>query len=177
MKAVTHVNDDGRITSAEAITAIRQTLNEQRNTEVLITIMPASDIRRTFDILPEQDMFDRIKHLDALASTNVDHTDINAVLDLLNELSAWLPEAGKCQASAKFYMLLAVDAFMSAIPDDIRVLSVTERRRWVSARIAEWEAIYERSERLTAAITHRCDHLRTFVSYEKEQAKIAIQAV
>jgi hypothetical protein len=139
--------------------------------------MPASEIRRTFDILPEQDMFDRIKHLDALASTNVDHTDINAVLDLLNELSAWLPEAGKCQASAKFYMLLAVDAVMSAIPDDIRTLSVTERRRWVSARIAEWEAIYERSERLTAAITHRCDHLRTFVSYEKEQAKIAIQAV
>ena len=177
MKAVTHVNEEGRITSAEAITAIRQTLNEQRNTEVLITIMPTSDIRRTFDILPEQDMFDRIKHLDALASTNVDHTNINAVLDLLNELSAWLPEAGKCQASAKFYMLLAVDAVMSAIPDDIRALSVTERRRWVSARIAEWEAIYERSERLTAAITHRCDHLRTFVSYENEQAKIAIQAV
>ncbi len=47
MKAVTHVNDEGRITSAEAITAIRQTLNERKNTEVLITIMPAMDIRRT----------------------------------------------------------------------------------------------------------------------------------
>jgi len=177
MRAVTHVNDEGRITSAEAITAIRQTLNERKNTEVLITIMPAMDIRRTFDILPEQDLFDRVKHLDALASTHVDHTDINAVLDLLNELSAWLPEAGKCQASAKFYLLVAVDAVMSAIPDDIKVLSISERKRWVSARIAEWEAMFERAERLCAAITHRCDHLRTFVSYEKEQAKAAISAI
>jgi hypothetical protein len=66
---------------------------------------------------------------------------------------------------------------MSAIPDDIKVLSISERKRWVSARIAEWEAMFERSERLCAAITHRCDHLRTFVSYEKEQAKAAISAI
>ena len=32
-------------------------------------------------------------------------------------------------------------------------------------------ALYEQAERMVSAITHRCDHLRTFVSYEKTMAE------
>lgn len=177
MTVVTQINDTGQIQRDGAFAAIVAELQALSGKQVVITINDAEAVARTFDILPPDVLIERITHLDKLVSTHVEYTNINAVLDMLNELSGWLSECGKVQATAKYYMLTAHEMTIANMPDSVRALSVTERRAWIAAKCAAWEAQYERTERLTAAFTHRCDHLRTFVSYEKELAKAAIAQI
>jgi hypothetical protein len=177
MTTVTTVTDNGQLLRDAAFVAIVAELHALSGKQVVITINDAASVARTFDVLSPDELIERITHLDKLAGTHVEYTNINAVLDMLNELSGWLSECGRAQACAKYYMLTAHEMTMATMPEHVRSLSITERRAWVAAKCAAWESQYERAERLTAAITHRCDHLRTFVSYEKELAKAAIQQV
>ena len=177
MTVLTTVTDAGTLNRDDAFIAIVTELKALSGRQAVITINSAESVARTFDVLSPDELIERITHLDKLTGTHVEYTNINAVLDMLNELSGWLSEAGRVQAAAKYYMLIAHEMVIATMPDPVRSLSITERRAWASAKCAAWEAQYERATRLTAAMTHRCDHLRTFVSYEKELAKAALTQV
>jgi hypothetical protein len=158
---------------AAAAQFIRSYINSALpETEAIISIAPCNSVAGVLDIMPLPELIQRVKQLQALASTQVDITNINAVLDLLNELSTWLPFAGKVQGHCKYYLLAAETTAIEQMPEGIRTLSTTERTKWAKGKSAEYAALYEVTERTCAAMTHRCDHLRTFVSYEKSQAQM-----
>jgi hypothetical protein len=151
---------------------IRQHLSSiPANTETLICITPKNSIAGALDILPLEKIIEDVRHLSNLASASIDHTNVNAVLDLLNEISAWLPYAARLQANCKYYLLAAEANAFEHLPDNLKATS--ERNDWRKAQSAEYAALYELAERTCAAITHRCDHLRTFISYAKSEMSLA----
>jgi len=159
--------------NTEASAQIRACLNEiQPGTQVIIGITPFNSIAGALDIVPLDKLLHDAAHLEKLARNQIDHTQVEAVMDLLNELSTWLPYAGKLQANAKYYLRVAQANALAGLPDYAVNGSPTDRKRWCEAQCAEYEALYEQCERMVAAITHRCDHLRTFISYEKSLASL-----
>jgi len=160
------VGENGAI-NADASQQIRSHLAAMPGKEALISITPKDAIAGALDVLPLAKIIEDLKHLQNLCGRNCDHTDINQVLDLLNELSEWLPYSGRLQANCKYYLLAAETNAFDRLPDDIKATS--ERRDWRKAQTAEYAALYEQAERTCAAITHRCEHLRTFVSYAKSE--------
>jgi hypothetical protein len=160
------VGENGAI-NADASQKIRSHLAAMPGKEALISITPKDAIAGALDVLPLAKIIEDLKHLQNLCGRNCDHTDINQVLDLLNELSEWLPYSGRIQANCKYYLLAAETNAFDRLPDEIKATS--ERRDWRKAQTAEYAALYEQAERTCAAITHRCDHLRTFVSYAKSE--------
>lgn len=173
INAITGTMVDGGKLNSEASAQIRACLTEiQPGTQVIIGITPFNSIAGALDIVPLDKLIQDATHLEKLARNQIDHTQVEAVMDLLNELSTWLPYAGKLQANAKYYLRVAQANALAGLPDYAVNGTSTDRKRWCEAQCAEHEALYEQCERMVAAITHRCDHLRTFVSYEKSLASL-----
>ena len=162
----------GRV-SPDARSAIQEELRALEGKQVIITITPADALPGLPGLVEINELAKMLQSITDLANTHVDVTDINGILDLLNELSAWLPQAGILQASAKYYMNAAKAQLHDEVPEDIKRSGAMNIKNWIQANAFYYEALYERCERLTAAVTHRCDHLRTFVSFEKEQVRLA----
>ena len=136
-------------------------------TEMLIAITPFKAIAGAMNIVPLEKILADLQYLETLTATQIEYTDTNAVLDLLNEISAWLAYAARLQSHCKYYWRAAEISVFKSIPDEILKLSTSERNRWLRAQTAEFESLYELAERIAAAMTHRCEHLRSFLSYEK----------
>jgi hypothetical protein len=168
-----HTNIAGGKLEPEASAAIREAVTKNEGKRVVVSLFDIASLPGLYNVVTIDKVIETVNHLDSLASTNIDPTNGNAITELLNELSAWLPEAGRIQASAKFYLLNAQRASAEKIPDSVKGLSATALNKWLEGSTAEYSALYERCERLTKAITHRCDHLRTFLSYQKEEMKLS----
>lgn len=166
--AISGIMVEGGKMNSEASAQIRACLNEiTPGTQILVGITPHNSIAGALNIVPIDKLLHDAEHLEKMARTEVDPTQVEAIIDLLNELSTWLPYAGKLQANAKYYWRIAQANVMEKIPEWIKDATPTDRKRWIEGQCAEYESMYEQCERIVAAITHRCDHLRTFVSYEK----------
>lgn len=159
--------DNGKI-DAHASAGIRAYLAENPG-PCIISIMPRHALAAKMAIMPLESIVEWLDSIGKLAERTIDATNAPEIIEFLNELSAWLPHVGKVQASAKYYLLLAERTAMDYMPEGINRLSATERRRWAQGQVAEFAALYENIERLGAAMTHRCDALRTLLSYEKQQ--------
>ena len=168
-----HTNIKNGKLEPDATTEIRNAITENEGKRVVISVYDIATLPGLYNVVTIDKVIETVNYLDSLASTNIDPTNGNAITELLNELSAWLPEAGRIQASAKFYLLNAQRVAAESIPEAITRLSATALNKWVEGNTAEYAALYERCERLTKAITHRCDHLRTFLSYQKEEMKLS----
>ena len=160
----------GGTISANVASGIREHMKGIAGKEVLITVTPSGSIAGGLDILPLERLLQDLAHLEKLSRTHIEYSDINAVLDLLNELSEWLPYAGRIQANTKYYWRAAESNLFEIMPESIKALSPSERTKWLRAKCAEHESLFDQAQRTVAAITHRCEHLRTFVSYEKALA-------
>jgi hypothetical protein len=165
---VTTTIQAGRV-SQDARTAIQEELKALEGQQVVITITRADAMPGLPGLVTLDELAKMLQHITDLANTHVDVTDINGILDLLNELSAWLPQSGIIQASAKYYLNAAKAQLYDEVPEDIKRSGAMNVKNWIQANAYYYEALYERCERLTAAITHRCDHLRTFVSFEEAE--------
>jgi len=144
--------------------------------KVLFAIMPTNDIVGALAIMPFDDVRNTLFKLQELCDASIEYSNANACLDLLNELSAWIGQSAHLQASAKYYLCIAEAAQYAAILENIedyKNLTSTERKKIAASRCAEYVALYEFAERLNAAITHRCDHLRTFISFAKQEIAIS----
>lgn len=166
------VGVDGKINSAAAADIRDHVSTLAPGTETLISITPFKSIAGGLDILPIEKILEDLKSLDTLSRIHVEPDAVNQVIDLLNEISEWIPYAGRIQANCKYYLRAAESNLFDNIPEHILKLSTTERTRWLKAQCAEFEALYEQAERVVSAMTHRCEHLRTFVSYEKAMAQL-----
>lgn len=160
---------EGGAVNPEASKSIRAYLAElPAGTETLIAITPKGAIAGALGIIPLERVLEDLTHLDNLTRRTIDHTNVTEVLDFLNELSTWLPYSGRLQANCKYYLLSAEAMAFDRIPEDLK--GTSERNEWRRAQAAEYAAMYEQAVRICSAITHRCDHLRTFISYEKTVA-------
>lgn len=166
------VGDEGKVNAAATISIREHLLTLPKGTEMLISITPFGSIAGGLDIIPLQDIFEYLKKLDDLSRIHVEPDAVNQVIDLLNEISEWIPFAGRIQANCKYYWRAAESNLFANMPPEIRELSTSERTRWIKAQCAEHEALYEQAERVVSAMTHRCEHLRTFISYEKAIANL-----
>lgn len=168
-----HTNITNGKLEPDATGEIRSAITENEGKRVVISMYDVASLPGLYNVVTLDKVIETVNHLDSLASTNIDPTNGNAITELLNELSAWLPESGRIQASAKFYLLNAQRVAAESIPEGVKLLSATALNKWLEGNTAEYAALYERCERLTKAITHRCDHLRTFLSYQKEEMKLS----
>ena len=144
--------------------------------KVLFAIMPTNDIIGALAVMPFDDVRNTLSKLQELCDASIEYQNPNACLDLLNELSAWIGQSAHLQASAKYYLCVAEAAqyaFILENIEDYKSMSATERKRLAASRCAEYVALYEFAERLNAAITHRCEHLRTFISFAKQEIAIS----
>ena len=94
MTTVTTVTDNGQLLRDAAFTAIVAELNALSGKQVVITINDAASVARTFDVLSPDELIERITHLDKLAGTHVEYTNINAVLDAV---PTWLPASQQAE--------------------------------------------------------------------------------
>ena len=168
-----HTNIKNGKLEPDATTEMRNAITENEGKRVVISVYDIATLPGLYNVVTIDKVIETVNYLDSLTGTNIDPTNGNAITELLNELSAWLPEAGRIQASAKFYLLNAQRVAAESVPDAITRLSATAQNKWLEGGTAEYAALYERCERLTKAITHRCDHLRTFLSYQKEEMKLS----
>ncbi|MGL4641323.1 MAG: hypothetical protein ACRCVX_16550 [Shewanella sp.] len=143
---------------------------------VLFAVLPKNEIVGALSVMPIIDLMQTAEAIKALLNITIDHNIPNDCLDLLNELGGWMGQAAALQSSAKYYLCIAESAQYAEMLeniDDYKLLSVTERKQMIAARCAEYVALYELAQRLGAAMTHRCDHLRTLVSWHKSDRIIS----
>lgn len=166
----------GRIdTNARALVA-QKVQSIPDGEKVLFAIMPTNDVVGMLAIMPFDDVRNTLNKLQELCDASIEYSNVNACLDLLNELSAWIGQSAHLQASAKYYLCIAESAQYGAILENIedyRHLSALERKKIATSRCAEYVALYEFAERLNAAIGRRCDNLRTFISFAKQEIMIS----
>jgi hypothetical protein len=164
------VTETGRLESGGE--HIRQYMNDNKGEMLVISMFNARSIPGTLDLLKFDDIGQTLETVEKLINTNVDHTKPQACSEVMSELGEWLGYMAKVQASAKFYALTAKQSAVEEMPDDIRQMSTMIQREWINGRCAAMEAMYELAERMFKAATARCDHLRTFISFEKEQIRL-----
>ena len=114
--------------------------------------------------------------------TNIDciHTHIEQfagietpalVLEYLSAITSLQALATETQASAKYWLLEAIDEELerqAKLMGNDKVPPSIKKMR-ADAKCREWHFIYERCERLSRAISHTIDATRTKVSYLKEE--------
>ena len=139
--------------------------------EIVITISdhepkPAQEQSISFEKVMQD-----IVHLETLCGTQIDYTDPNAVQYLLNDLSSWLSYSGTVVANACLLNDQArkIEYLRLFSNPQFSTLSTTERKEFARVSCSDTEHLRKRAERINAAVTHRCDHLRTFLSYIKAE--------
>jgi len=164
------VTETGRLETGSE--NIRDYMKKNKGETLVISMFNARSIPGTLDLLKFDDIGQTLEVVEKLINTNVDHTKPQACSEVMSELGEWLGYMAKVQASAKFYALTAKQSAVEEMPDDIRQMSTMIQREWINGRCAAMEAMYELAERMFKAATARCDHLRTFISFEKEYMRL-----
>ena len=164
------VTETGRLETGNQ--HIRQYMNENKGETLVISMFNARSIPGTLDLLKFDDIGQTLETVEKLINTNVDHTKPQACSEVMSELGEWLGYMAKVQASAKFYALTAKQSAVEEMPESVKGMSRTTQSEWLKGRCAAMEAMYEYACRISAAAVHRCDHLRTFISFEKEYMRL-----
>ena len=151
---------------------IRQYMNDNKGETLVISMFNARSIPGTLDLLKFDDIGQTLETVEKLINTNVDHTNAQACCEVMSELGEWLGYMAKVQASAKFYAMTAKQSAVEEMPESVKEMSRTMQAEWLKGKCAAMEAMYEYACRISAAAVHRCDHLRTFISFEKEQIRL-----
>lgn len=164
------VTETGRLETGNQ--HIRQYMNENKGETLVISMFNARSIPGTLDLLKFDDIGKTLEVVEKLINTNVDHTKPQDCSEVMSELGEWLGYMAKVQASAKFYALTAKQSAVEEMPESVKEMSRTMQAEWLKGKCAAMEAMYEYACRISAAAVHRCDHLRTFISFEKEQIRL-----
>lgn len=143
--------------------------------EVIITISDKEAKAGQEPNVSYEKILQDIEHMETLCGTQIDYNDPNAVMYLLNDLSSWLSYSGTVKANAH-----GINAKMQLqeqikMLDDSRFMSLgqMERKNILRGICEKTETLFVRADRVNASITHRCEHLRTFLSFHKQELALA----
>ena len=160
-KTTTTITDAGKLPAADAETIRRIWIDMAGKQVDIITVESLA-----VDIVPMDKLIKEMVMLQGIAEISIDENDAAQILDLLNQISTWLPYTGKMVASARKYWNDALaEQYEAAAPDHIA--GALEKRQYRAAKAADAQYIFDYVERLNKAMTHRADHLVTMLSYQK----------
>lgn len=102
---------------------------------------------------------------------NFNGLDTSAILDYLHEITSLQATATETQASAKYWLLSAINDELSRqakLSKNEKVAPSIKKMR-ADAMCAEWHYIYELAQRYSSNISHTIDAVRTKISYLKQE--------
>lgn len=102
---------------------------------------------------------------------NFNGLDTSATLDYLHEITSLQATATETQASAKYWLLSAINDELSRqakLSKNEKVAPSIKKMR-ADAMCAEWHYIYELAQRYSSNVSHTIDAVRTKISYLKQE--------
>jgi len=96
--------------------------------------------------------------------------DINHALEHLNRCGTVLAIQGRVIELATI-IYSHVKGRLSEELAEAKDMKVHEFRLWADGRLAQWEGLYQKSERMIKSLDKYCENLRTIISAEKELRK------
>lgn len=152
----------------------------------LSIITPANIVEPDFVIKVEK-LLENMDFIEDLISQQVEADNIEAISEMLQELSSWYSMSTNIVSSAKFYNDLAykqeyertVESIKKKnLPTDLKgITSPSVLKDYLKSRIAPFNALLERAERQNRGLTHRIDALRSLLSKEKEVYRQTYQGI
>lgn len=149
--------------------------------EALEIKIPETVVRPEF-VVPVEQLLKDLDHINILIEQRVDHSNMELLGEMIEELSSWLAKATDLESSALFYLKLAnklayenvAEAIKKKdIPSEFRgMTSPSVLKEYIQGRCATYHAIYSKAERTHRSLTHRFEALRTLLSKEKEVYKM-----
>ena len=114
-----------------------------------------------------------IENLELIRTTieNFNGLDTANTLDYLHEITSLQATATETQASAKYWLLSAINEELTRqakLAKNEQVAPSIKKMR-ADAMCAEWHYLYELSQRYSSNISHTIDACRTKISYLKEE--------
>ena len=114
---------------------------------------------------------DQLEQINLLISQQIDESDYPTLLSYLNELSSWQGNSGKCVADAEYYYnekLLEVFQELKA-DGSLNRVPATIITNYTKAKCKEYIYLVKLAERYNRGITHRCDSIRSILSFAKSE--------
>jgi hypothetical protein len=114
-----------------------------------------------------------LANIDIMSSTieSFNGIDTTATIDFLSQIVSLQSTATETQASAKYHLLKEINSELDRqaklLNNDKIAPSIKKMR--ADAMCAEWHYIYEKSVRLSSAISHTIEACRTKISYLKQE--------
>lgn len=102
---------------------------------------------------------------------NFNGLDTNATLDYLHEITALQATATETQASAKYWLLSAINDELSRqakLVGNEKIAPSIKKMR-ADAMCREYHYLYELAQRYSSNISHTIDAVRTKISYLKQE--------
>lgn len=99
--------------------------------------------------------------------------DINHALEHLNRCGTVLAIQGRVIELATLIYSHVKGLLAEELSGDekLKEMKVHEFRLWADGRLAQWEALFQKSERMIKSLDKYCENLRTIISAEKELRK------
>ena len=138
--------------------------------DLVLAITPRGAVASLMEIPPIEKVLKDLNYMEQLCAVQPDVTEPNQLIDVLDNLTAFMHLCATIEAATEYYRLafesIQYDLLLQN-PEAMR-LSQSERSRYLKARNAEMEALHRRAERVSRAMVHRADALRSILSYQKQ---------
>jgi hypothetical protein len=114
---------------------------------------------------------EQLSHINTLISQEVSDSDYPTMLSYLNELSAWQANSGKCIADAEYYYHAELEKVFDALNKNgnLKEVPATVLNNYAKAKCKEYIYLLKLAERYNRGIVHRCDSVRSILSFAKAE--------
>lgn len=118
-----------------------------------------------------EDITTQLSHINTLISQEVSESDYPTMLSYLNELSAWQGNSGKCVADAEWYYHSELEKVFDELDKkgNLKEVPATVLNNYAKAKCKEYLYLLKIAERYNRGITHRCDAIRSILSFAKAE--------
>lgn len=123
-----------------------------------------------------EEITQQLSHINTLISQEIDESDYPSLLSYLNELSAWQANSGKCVADAEYYLNDKLDSVFKELMSDDNLknknIAPTVLTKYMNGECKEYIYLLKLAERYNRGITHRCDSIRSILSFAKAELTV-----
>lgn len=114
---------------------------------------------------------EQLSHINTLISQELSESDYPTMISYLDELSAWQGNSGKCVADAEYHYHTKLESVFNDLQKDgsLKDVPATVLNNYAKAKCKEYLYLVKLSERYNRGLTHRCDSIRTILSFAKAE--------
>ncbi len=118
-----------------------------------------------------EDITTQLSHINTLISQEISESDYPTMLSYLNELSAWQGNSGKCVADAEWYYHEELEKVFDELDKkgNLKDVPATVLNNLAKAKCKEFIYLLKLAERYNRGIVHRCDSIRSILSFAKAE--------